>query len=167
MKQDDLMAALEDIVHAGKARRIGISSAGRDVSIVATQAPPILSVLQYPAAGIESWPASFSEDRWRIANHIFGGAVLANKLLGIFTAMGSDLSIDAALREKLLGEPSERVAEFCFARTIRASQPQVIVTSMLQPNHLRANIVGIASTRFSAEDTLTIERYIATRNLLD
>lgn len=167
MAQDDLMASLEDIVHAGKARRAGVSSTGQDAVILASQAPPILSVLQYPAAGISRWPHGLSEERWRIANHPFGGAVLARKHLELFAALAGNLSLDRTLRDKLIGDPSERLAEFCFAQTMRASHPQVIVTSMLQPKHLKANIAAIDSMRFSAEDILAIQRGISASSLLD
>jgi aryl-alcohol dehydrogenase-like predicted oxidoreductase len=167
MAQEDLMAALEEIVSEGKAHRAGISSSGRVIAVIAAQAPPVLSVLQYPASGITSWPAGFSEERWRIANHPFGGAVLANRLMKLFATMASDLSVDTALREKLHGEPNERVAEFSFARAIHATQPKVIVTSMLQPNHLRANIAAIDRSRYTAEDILVIERHILANRLMD
>jgi len=161
MAQEDLMAALEDVVREGKARRAGISSTGRVTAVIAAEAPPILTVLQYPADGIVSSPAGFSEERWRIANHPFGGAVLANRLMKLFATMAGDLSVDAAVREKLRGNPNERVAEFCFARAMHATRPKVIVTSMLRPRHLRANIAAIDSKRFTAEDMLVIERWIA------
>jgi len=165
MAQEDLMAALEDVVREGKARRAGISSTGRVAAVIAAEAPPILSVLQYPASGITIWPAGFSEERWRIANHPFGGAMLANRIMKLFATMAADFSINASLREKLHGDPKERIAEFCFARTMQASQPQWIVTSMLQPGHLRANIAAIDSTRFTADDVLVIERYISANRL--
>jgi aryl-alcohol dehydrogenase-like predicted oxidoreductase len=165
MAQEDLMAALEDVVREGKARRVGISSTGRVTALIAAEAPPILSVLQYPAAGINSWPAGFSEERWRIANHPFGGAALANRLMKLFAIMAGDTNVNAALREKLRGDLNERVAEFCFARTMHSTRPKVVVTSMLRPNHLRANIAAIDSKRFTAEDLLVIERWIAATKL--
>jgi len=165
MAQEDLMAALEDIVREGKALRAGISSAAQVAALAAVQTPHILTVLQYPAAGISSWPAGFSEERCRIANHPFGGTVLANRLMKLLATMADDPSIDATLREKLHGDPTERVAEFCFARAMHATQPEVIVTSMLQPKHLRANMIAIDSKRFTAEDMLVIERWIAATKL--
>ncbi len=165
MAQEDLMAALEVVVREGKALRAGISSTAQTAVLAATQAPDILSVLQYSAAGISSWPAGFSQERLRIANHPFGGTVLANRVMKLFATVVGDPSADSALREKLRGDTNERVAEFCFARAIRASQPQVIVTSMLQPKHLRANIAAIDSTRFTVEDILIIERWVTEMKL--
>jgi aryl-alcohol dehydrogenase-like predicted oxidoreductase len=167
MAQEDLMAALADVVSEGKARRVGISSTGQAIALVAAQVQDIFSVLQYPAAGILSWPAGFSEERWRIANHPFGGAVLANRLMKLFATMAVDLRTNAALREKLCGDLNERIAEFCFARAMHAAQPHVIVASMLQPNHLRANLVAIESTRFSSEDIVAIEGWAAAMRLLE
>jgi aryl-alcohol dehydrogenase-like predicted oxidoreductase len=167
MAQEDLMAALEDVIHKGKALRAGISCAAQVAAIAAVQAPPMLSILQYPAAEITSWPMNFSEERWRIGNHPFGGALQASKLIKLFTAMASDLGVDVVLREKMHDDASRLVADFCFARAMLASRPQVIVTSMLQPKHLRANIAAIDSKRFTAEDILSIERYISARTLLD
>jgi hypothetical protein len=160
MEQEDLMASLEAVVREGKVRRAGISSTAQAVAVVAAQAPDILSVLQYPVAGRVNWPLGFSEERRKIANHPFGGAVAAHKLITLFGTMAGDLRVDAALREKLPGCPAERVAEFCFARATRSSQPDVIVTSMLQPNHIQANIVAIDSKRFSETDMLAIERWV-------
>jgi aryl-alcohol dehydrogenase-like predicted oxidoreductase len=167
MAQDDLMAALKDLVDEGKVRRAGIACSMQVASVVDTQGPFLLSVLQFPATEFILSPPNFSPARFRIANHPFGGTVFAKSLVQLFATSAGDLSIGAVLRGKMLGDPNERVAEFCFARATRNSQPHAIVTSMLQPNHLRANIAAIDSKRFTAEDILAIERYISANRLRD
>jgi aryl-alcohol dehydrogenase-like predicted oxidoreductase len=166
MAQEDLIAGLQLVVSEGKARRVGISATGKVAATVALSGLGILSVLQYPAWGIKEWPAGFAEERLRMANHPFGGPALAKKTAQTFATMKKDKRFSASLREKLCGDLTERVAEFWFAIAMQQSRPHVIVPSMLQLDHLRANIAAIDSERFNAEDISVIMRWITALKLL-
>jgi hypothetical protein len=173
MAQEDLIAELGKIVHEGKARRVGVSSTSVEVARVATNGPGLLSVLQYPALGINDWPEGFAPGRMRIANHPFGGAVRAKRVANLLAAMAKDSRVGPALHEKLQGDAAERMAEYGFVRVMHGSGthrhgsgPHAIVTSMLKLEHLRADVAAIASDRFSADDVVVIERWIAAQGLL-
>jgi aryl-alcohol dehydrogenase-like predicted oxidoreductase len=166
MAQEDLTAELQRVVSEGKARRIGISATGKVAATTAMSGPSLFSALQYPAWGTNDWPAGFAEERLRMVNHPFGGAELAKKTAQVFKKMTKDKRFSAELREKLRGDPIERVAEFWFAIAMLQSRPRVIVASMLRLDHLRANIAAIDSSRFSAEDVAEIMRWISTLKLI-
>ncbi len=174
MQQEDLLAELGKVVNEGKARRVGVASAGIEVAKVAMSGSSLLSVLQYPAMGINDWPENLAPEKMRMANHPFGGVVQAKRVAKLLAAMAKDARLDSALREKLRGEAEERLAEFWFARAMRGSgrrmqgsRPHVIVTSMLKIEHLRANVAAIASDRFSADDVAMIEQWVTAHRLLD
>jgi hypothetical protein len=166
MAQEDLMAELENVVSEGKARCVGISATGREVIVVAMDGPALLSVLQYPAWEISDRPAGWSDDRFSMANHPFGGGDNARRVAKLLKAMAEDARLDRALREKLRGDPTERLAEYWFARTRSTSRPRAIVASMLSVKHVRANTAAIVSERFSADDLATVGRWITTYRLL-
>jgi aryl-alcohol dehydrogenase-like predicted oxidoreductase len=174
MQKEDLLAELAKVVEEGKARRVGVASTGMEVAKVAMSGPPLLSVLQYPALGINDWPEDFAPERMRIANHPFGGAVRATRVVKLLAAMAKDSRVEPALREKLQGDAAERMAEYWFARAMRgsgtdgqAAGPHAIVTSMLTPEHLRADVAAIASDRFSSNDVSVMERWINAHGLLE
>jgi aryl-alcohol dehydrogenase-like predicted oxidoreductase len=160
MAQEDLIAALQNIVKEGKTRRVGVSATGKVAATFALTGPSFFSVLQYPASGIGDWPVGVADERLRMANHPFGGPTLAKKTAQLFSKLKKDERVDESLREKLQGDPTERVAEFWFAIAMQQSRPHVIVPSMLNTVHLRANIAAIDSTVFTAEDTTAIEHWI-------
>jgi aryl-alcohol dehydrogenase-like predicted oxidoreductase len=165
MAQEDLIADLQRVVSEGKARRVGISSTGKVAATVAITGPGLLSVVQYPAWGSSDWPVGVAEDRLRMANHPFGGPVIAEKTARLFIKMRKAKHLDADLREKLQGDPLERVAEFSLAIAVQQSRPRVIIPSMLQLNHIQVNIAVMDSERFTTDDTAVIMRWILASKL--
>jgi aryl-alcohol dehydrogenase-like predicted oxidoreductase len=164
--QSDLLAELQSIVQQGKALRVGVSASGRDALHLTANFPQPLSILQYPAHGIFDSPPDPTPDRLRIANHPFAGPANARRVASGLTVLAKSTDCDPTLREKLHGDPHVRLAEFWFARTRQASHPDVIVTSMLHPTHLAANLLAIDNNRFTPDDLAAIERWITVNQLL-
>lgn len=149
MAQDDLMAALEELVASGKVLRAGLSGTPAVAAEVLARGPAVLSVVQFPAvrgasvAPLLRTPGS----RLRIANHVFGGAAQAAALRSRLATLRDDPATEASLREQLQGDLDVRLAEVAFS----ASAADWVVVSMVQPAHVRANVEAIASGRFTAE----------------
>jgi aryl-alcohol dehydrogenase-like predicted oxidoreductase len=160
-QQQDLMAELVKVVQEGKVRRVGVST--DDVTTL-HGIPDILSVAQlpYPVLSLNGWSSSFGEDRFFVmVNHPFGGAALAQQAAQRITQMAADESVDPALREKLRGDSRERLAEIVFGGVLADTGAHAVVTSMLQPENLRANLAAIGSVRFTAgEIALVRERVV-------
>jgi aryl-alcohol dehydrogenase-like predicted oxidoreductase len=164
--QDDLLSELQLLIDQGKVRRTGIACSRADAAPLATSAPATLSVLEYPAWHLADWPQVVPLHRRLIANHPFGGAVYAKRVAEALSLMTESPLCDAMLREKLRGDIHTRLAEFWFTRARQVSSPHIIVTSMLHPAHLQANLLAIDSDRFSAHDIAAIQQWISSERLL-
>jgi aryl-alcohol dehydrogenase-like predicted oxidoreductase len=164
--RDDLMAELAKVVEEGKARRVGVSTTGKGAGLAAMRGPEVLSVVQYPAMGINDWQRGAAREHMRLANHPLGGPVLAKRVGKALRAMARDERLDAGLRAKLDADAAELGAAYWFARAEIGSHPDSIVTSMLDLKHLKANVAAIERERFSAEDVQTIQRWIMMLRLI-
>ena len=162
-QQQDLMAELEKVVQEGKVRRVGVST--DDVSTL-YEVPNILSVAQfpYPTLSLNGLSSSLDGNRFFVmVNHPFGGAAFAQQAAQRIMQMATDASIDPALREKLQGDSRERLAEIVFGGVLADTGAHAVVTSMLQPENLRANLVAIESERFTAEEIALVRGRVVAR----
>ena len=160
-QQQDLMAELEKVVHEGKVRNVGVST--DDVATLRGM-PDFLTATQfpYPVLSLDgtSWKVG-DEGLFTMVNHPFGGAALAQQAAKTITQMATDARVDSALREKLQGGSRERLAEIVFGGVLADTGAQVVVTSMLQPENLRANLAAIGSERFTAEEMAVVREWVA------
>jgi hypothetical protein len=150
MAQEDLMAALAELVQAGKALRVGISGSQAVAARVVSSGPSVWSVVQFPANLYQPVePVLFEESSvLRLVNHVFGGPQRVGEALARLAALEGDPTVEASLREKLGGDREVRLAEVVFG-CVRADW---VVASMLRPSHLRANVEAMGSSRFSVEE---------------
>ena len=162
MAQDDLMAALEELVRVGKARRVGISGTQAVAAEVVARAS-VMSVVQFPANLYLPVEAGLAEATsfLKIANHTFGEPMRAREAQAKLAAMVDDPAVDRGLREKLRGDAETRLAEVVFAAVRGEIGAEWIVASMLRPGHVRANVEAIGSGRFSAAEVQVIRQYLA------
>ncbi len=154
MAQDDLIAAMQALLHAGKTRQIGLACTQPVAAQAIASGPPSLTVLQFPAnLYTPAEPTlAFTTSHLKIANHTFGGAARVQASQAKLATLLNNPALDITLREKLHGDPDTRLAEIVFAAVRHDVQPHTIIASMLQPNHLCANLAAIAGTRFSANE---------------
>ena len=90
--------------------------------------------------------------RLRMVNHPFGGVMRGGAALHALGAMAADAAVDAALRETIRGDLRLRLAEVTFASLRETTGADIIVASMLHPEHVRANVAAIDSERFSSAE---------------
>jgi aryl-alcohol dehydrogenase-like predicted oxidoreductase len=159
-QQQDLMAELERVVREGKARRIGVST---DNIPTLHEMPGFLTVAQFPYPVLSlngiSWKAG-NEGLFTMVNHPFGGAGLAQQAAEKIAQLATDGSVGPALREKLQGDSRERLAEIVFGGALADTRAQAVVTSMLQPPNLRANLAAIGSERFTTEELAVVRERV-------
>ena len=155
-QQQDLMAELETVVREGKARRVGVST---DDVVTLQGMPDFLSVAQFPYPVLSlhgmSWDGR-GKGLFVMANHPFGGAALAQQAAKTITQMATDARVDSALREKLQGDSRERLAEIVLGGVLADTGAHAVVTSMLHPENLRANLAAIGSERFTVEEMAVV-----------
>jgi len=155
----DLMEELEAVVREGKARRVGIST----VPWMLARVPPVLTAVQMPVSllGLSEARAALPECSGRLlmTNQPFGGNRVG-QMMEMLSAIATDKTLPATLREKLRGDPRERLAELVFGAIQKEIAPQAIVASMLRLEDLRANIAAMGSTRFTAADIRLVRQHV-------
>jgi len=93
---------------------------------------------------------------------VFGGVVQTERVIKMLRKMREDSLVDAGLREKLEGDLRERLAEIAFGTVLEATKAHCVVTSMLKPGNVRANVTAIeAGKRFSGEEVGLLRRRLA------
>jgi aryl-alcohol dehydrogenase-like predicted oxidoreductase len=153
LAQGDLMAELEAMVREGKAMRVGVSAGPDEVAKFLSQGSELLSVVQFPGNPMDAGPELLAGQRkLRMVNHPFGGIARGRTSLQALAAMVKDPTVDSGLREKLRGDLRERLAEVTFASLRETARADVIVPSMLHPQHVRANVAAIDSDVFSSSE---------------
>jgi aryl-alcohol dehydrogenase-like predicted oxidoreductase len=156
LQQEDLLAALDQLVTAGKVRRFGIASQPEVIEAALAAHLPSLQSVQCPCNLFDLRLArqlhATDGDMIVIANHPFGGAagIAAGKAL--LTSLASAPETSADLREKLRPMDDAALADVVLNAITRDTGVQVVVPSMLRLDHLRANIAAIEHSRFSSED---------------
>jgi len=156
LQQDDLFAALHQLVAAGKIHRFGIASQPEVIEAAMAARLPGLQAVQFPCnlfnLGLaDGWPEADGEVL-AIANHPFGGAagIAAGKAL--LTRLASAPETPTTLREKLFPTDDAVLADVVLNTITRDTRVQMVVPSMLRLDHLRANIAAMERSRFSSEE---------------
>jgi aryl-alcohol dehydrogenase-like predicted oxidoreductase len=164
-EQDDLFAALRQLVAAGKVRRFGIASQPGVIEAAIATRVSGLQTVQFPC---NLFNISLS-DTWRpevgdvlaIANHPFGGAegIAAGKAL--LAKLASAPETPTAIREKLLPMDDAVLADVVLNTITCDTGVQMVVPSMLRLDHLRANVAAMEHCRFSMEEIRWLRKSIA------
>ena len=156
LEQDDLFAAMEQLVAVGKIRRCGIASAPEVIEIALVANLPGLRCVQLPcnlfALGSAQMLKAGGCDVVAIANHPFGGAAGIARGKAMLTSLAQGRGTPAPLREKLRTLDDAVLADVVLNTITRETGVQIVVPSMLRHDHLRANIAAIEHSRFSAEE---------------
>ena len=159
-QQQDLMAELEMVVREGKVRRVGVST---DDVATFRGIPDFLTATQfpYPVLSLDrvNWDVR-DKGLFVMANHPFGGAALARQAAQKIAQMATDVRVDPVLREKLRGDSRERLAEIVFGEVLADTGAHAVVTSMLQPENLRANLAAMGSERFTAKEMVVVRERV-------
>ncbi len=156
LQQEDLLAALRQLVTAGKIRRCGIASRPAVIEAALTAGLPGLQSVQFPCnvfdLSIANRFVAAGRDVVAIANHPFGGVagVAAGKAL--LTSLANTSETPTDIREKLRLVDNAALADVVLNVITHDTGVQVVVPSMLRLDHLRANVAAIERSRFSLEE---------------
>jgi aryl-alcohol dehydrogenase-like predicted oxidoreductase len=156
LHQQNLLAALEQLVAAGKVRRTGIASQPQVIDAALAARLPVLQSVQFPCnlfnLNVPLQLRATSSDIIAIANHPFGGAsgIAAGKTL--LTSLTNAPETPVELREKLRPADDATLADVVLNAITHDMGVHIVVPSMLRLDHLRANVAAIERSRFSSEE---------------
>jgi aryl-alcohol dehydrogenase-like predicted oxidoreductase len=156
LEQDELFAALERLVAAGKIRGFGIASSLDVVGAALASESSGLHALQFPAnlsnlSGAQQLAAR-SDNVLTIANHPFGGGAGIAATKTLLASLAAHPATPASLSEKFRPVDDALLADVVLNLITRETGVQIVVPSMLRLDHLRANIAAMEHSRFSSDE---------------
>jgi aryl-alcohol dehydrogenase-like predicted oxidoreductase len=156
MRHDELMRELEALVQAGKMLRTGLYASPGVVAEAALKGPEILSVMQFGADPFNPAVAAIAnsnrKDLFLIGNHPFGSEQRVARLNTALAAIAANESTPHLLRDKLKETGSQSLLDVLLGVALEGMGNHALVFSMMQPEHLKANVRAMDSNRFSAEE---------------
>lgn len=156
LEQEDLFAALEQLVVAGKTRCFGVASHAPVIEAALAADLPGLRCVQFPCNPFDPEPVRTLNDGGggltAIANHPFGGVAGVARNMASLASLARDNETPAALREKLQTVDHAVLADVVLNLITRDRGVQIVVPSMLRRDHLHANIAALECSRFSGEE---------------
>ena len=161
LQQEDLLAALEQLVATGKIRRFGISSY-----------PPVVEAALQTGLRTVQFPCNLFDfalaEKLRaydnivaVANHPFGGVQRIAQSKSVLAALAADPTTPAELREKLQPLDDAVLPDLVLNTITRDTNIQVVVPSMMQLKHLRTNVAAMEQSRFTAGELKWLRQNIA------
>jgi aryl-alcohol dehydrogenase-like predicted oxidoreductase len=162
MRQQELMAELDALVEAGKVLRVGLYAGANVVAEGMTNGPATLSAMQFGGNYFDPVVAGFGQKNSRgmflIANHPFGGEQRVARTKAVLAAMSTDETVPAELRDKVRGADWQAVLEAILGVVLGGTGTHVLVFSMMDQEHLRANVRAIEKSRFNSAELVLIRR---------
>jgi aryl-alcohol dehydrogenase-like predicted oxidoreductase len=156
LQQDDLLAALEQLMVEGKVLRVGVA-AEPDVALATLDANlPMLRTVQSPCnlfdLGLAGRLSDYGDGVLAIANHPFGGPQRIAESKRLIYDLAQEQATPESLRFKLWKLDDVVLADLVLNAITSGTGIKVVVPSMLQLEHLRANVAAMEHSRFTAEE---------------
>jgi aryl-alcohol dehydrogenase-like predicted oxidoreductase len=171
LQQDDLLAAMQKLVDAGKVRAAGISADPDVIGLAVKLAPPPLRVLQFPCNIFDASAPELLESGSQksasaiafgaIANHPFGGVTRVQLCREILTLIAADPGIDPVLREKLGNVDDGVLSDVVLNLVLSHASIDTVVPAMMQLSHLAKNVAAVTNSRFSQDDLKELRNHLA------
>ena len=169
MAQDDLFCEMENLVRAGKVRVAGISADPALVQDETVRQRTVLRALQFPCNLLNQEQtrtiAQNADGRILIGNLPFGGSEGRLRSGAKLRELTSVSGIAETLRRKLMDQDPHLLAEVALNAVTRHTDIHVVVPSMLQIEHVRANVQAITQSRFSDSEIAWIREALRNDNL--
>ena len=156
LQQEDLLAALEDLMVEGKVLRAGVAGDPDVAAATLAAAVPTLRVVQFPCnlfdLGAATRMDGYGSDVLAIANHPFGGPHRVVESKRVIHALAQEKTTPESLRFKLWKLDDVVLADLMLNAITSGTGIKVVVPSMLRPDHLRANVAAMEHSRFTEEE---------------
>ena len=164
LEQDDLLAAMERLVSAGKVRLAGISADSSVIELYFKQRPRGLDTAQF-SLNISNMQfaetTKDNDDLLLVANHPYGGPSGIGRTKAIVAQLRDSTGLTAELREKLDPRDPQLLPELVLNCILDGTGVDAVVPAMMQKKHLEANVRALESCRFSAPDLALIRSRLA------
>ncbi|MGC9198401.1 MAG: aldo/keto reductase [Acidobacteriaceae bacterium] len=165
MERDDLFAALEALVAEGKVRWLGVAATPEVIEATDEVRTTGVHYLQFPCnlanlGRAQRVVARVGGEGRVIANHPFGGAggVAAGRAL--LNSLACAAETPQAIREKLKPVDDGLLADVVLNLVTSGLGVSMVVASMLNLEHLRANLAALRQSRFSAEELVWLREAV-------
>ena len=170
MRDEQLMRELESLVRAGKVLRTGLYAAANVAAEATANGPEILSAMQFGADPFNPAAAAIAKNKGNdvilIGNHPFGSERRGARLKAALAAIATNEAAPPVLREKLRETGSQAVLEVLLGIASQGMGNHALVFSMMQPDHIKANVRAVDSERFSTEELQLLREQLLKSSLL-
>ncbi len=162
LQQEDLLAAMQQMVGEGKVRRVGISSEPEVIEAALKAEIAGLRSFQFPCNLFDLGIAGKlrGADVVAVANHPFGGVQRVAESKALLAALAKDEGTSRELREKLLVVDDAVLADVVLNAITDGTGIQVVIPSMMQVGHLWTNVAAMERSRFSSEELGWLRRVV-------
>lgn len=157
LSQDDLLENLERLIESGKVRMAGIS-ADPEVIIAALGARlPALTAMQFPVnlfdlSLMRHITSAQRRELMFVANHPFGGKDRVASSRRRLMELVASPKTSPQLRHKLTTGDDDLLPEIILNLVLTGTGIQVVVASMMNLSHLRANVEAVSHCRFTGHE---------------
>ncbi|QJR11721.1 hypothetical protein DSM104443_02803 [Usitatibacter rugosus] len=164
---DELFAALDELVRKGKVRCIGVASSAAAIAEMLRVRPQQVRALQFlqnlsaqaDARTIAALPGAAGSGR--MAHQPFGGPEGVARLREALEPMRIDSRLSTPLREKLASADPRLLADLALNSVVRNTGVDVAVCAMYTVDHIRTNAGVVRESRFSDAEIGEVQAYFA------
>ena len=163
----ELMEVLDALVRSGKILRVGLYSAEGVIDAAIDNAPSTIGAAQFGADPFSPMVAGLAARNHRemvlIGNHPFGSEERMRRFGAALDAMSRDLSVSGELRQKLRDCGAQVVLEALLGIALKVAGLHTMVFSMMQRDHLEANVKAVKNCRFTEAELKRIQETLLMR----
>ena len=159
LQQQDLLESLGRLVEQGKIRMAGISAELPVMEEVFAQKPSVLCTAQFPlnlSSMAFSAQTAVQKHLFMVANHPFGGAAGVAGTREQIVALSKSSKLSKSVREKLDVNDPQLLPELVFNTILDGTGISAVIPAMIQPAHIRDNILAVEKCRFSSAELAEI-----------
>ncbi len=155
LEHHELFAALQTLVAEGKLRRFGISCSHDVLHAALRKDIPGLTAFQFPC-NLFSTPSpdtfAYLTKKVLIANQPFGGRLQIATTRGMLQSIAHHPETPSPLSKKLAHIDDLLLADIVLNTLLQTTPVDLLLPSMMQPVHIRANVAAIQNSHFSSEE---------------
>lgn len=162
--RDDVIIELDALTREGKLRRAGLYADPAVVTQALKQSRSPLSVMEVgfdPFGQAPSVVAAAADSAvMLLANHPFGSVQRVERFRAALHSLSKDPRLPGELSAKLRDPDWQVVLEATLELALAPQRFHALIFSMMQPDHLLANVRALENSRFSEADVALMRRHI-------
>ena len=160
LEQDDLLEAMSKLVEAGKVKIAGLSAEPEVVELAIRRKTPPLRAMQFPCNVFTLSAASTvlrsAGEYICVANQPYGGVAKVRRCREVLRTLVERRGLDAVLCEKLGSLEGAVFADAVLNVILQDRGIHVVIPTMMQVEHIRANVQAVANSRFDSREIAQI-----------